>query len=298
MSATADTDNSELTGTDTSVARIPQPDPITNKDLMKSWFGWWWANEVSHTFDRMLAPAFCFGLIPTLQKLYKDHDELVKAFQRHLLFFNTQATWGGGTLTGITISLEEARAKALANGEEPISEDMINNTKVGLMGPLAGIGDSIDSGTLQYIFIAIFLPFAKQGSFLGALLPFICFAGLTFTYGYYFTKMGYALGRSAAKEIMAGGRMAGIIDGLGVLGLYMMGILAGQYINIKSYLKFSISGKVFDINAILNQILPGLLPLLAVVLLYWYFQKQGLKITRGLIYLTLVLIVLSAFYII
>ena len=110
--------------------------------------------------------------------------------------------------------------------------------------------------------------------------------------------MGYALGRSVAKEIMVGGRMAGIIEGLGVLGLYMMGILDGQYINNKSYLKFSISGKVFDINAILNQILPGLLPLLAVVLLYWYFQKQGLKITRGLIYLTLVLIVLSAFYII
>ena len=133
---------------------IPQPEKITNRDLLKSWFGWWWANEVPHTFDRMLAPAFLFGLIPSLQKLYKDKEELAKAFQRHLLFFNTQATWGGGTLMGVTISLEEARAKALTNGEEAISEDMINNTKVGLMGPLAGIGDSIDSGTVQYIFIA------------------------------------------------------------------------------------------------------------------------------------------------
>lgn len=278
--------------------RIPQPDKITNKDLMKSWFGWWWANEVNHTFDRMLAPAFCFGLIPALKKLYKDHDELAKAFQRHLLFFNTQATWGGGTLTGVTISLEEARAKAMANGEQPISEDMINNTKVGLMGPLAGIGDSIDSGTVQYIFIAIFLPFAQKGNFLGALLPFLCFAIATFTYGYYFTKLGYSLGRAAAKEIMTGGRMAGIIDGLGVLGLYMMGILAGQYINIKSYFKFTINNKTFDIQQILNTILPGILPLTAVLLLYLYFQKQGLKITRGLLYLTGALILLSIFYII
>lgn len=282
----------------TTEHKIPQPDALTNKDLMKSWFGWWWANEVPHTFDRMLAPSFCFGLIPSLQKLYKDKDELAKSFQRHLLFFNTQATWGGGTLTGVTLSLEEARAKALANGEEPISEDMINNTKVGLMGPLAGIGDSIDSGTIQYIFIAMFLPFAKQGNFLGALLPFLCFAIATFTYGYYFTKMGYSLGRSAAKEIMTGGRMQGIIDGLGILGLYMMGILAGQYITIRSFLKFSISGKGFNVNTILNQILPGALPLLAVMLVYWYFQRQGLKITRALLYLTGALIVLSIFYII
>jgi len=290
-----ETSNEEITN---DVPRIQQPEKITNRDLMKSWFGWWWANEVPHTFDRMLAPSFLFGLIPSLQKLYKDHDELAKAFQRHLLFFNTQATWGGGTLTGVTISLEEARAKALANGEEAISEDMINNTKVGLMGPLAGIGDSIDSGTVQYIFIAIFLPFAQKGNFIGALLPFLCFSIATFTYGYYLTKMGYRLGRNAAREIMTGGRMAGIIDGLGVMGLYMMGILAGQYINVKSYLKFSINQKTFNVQEILNTIMPGLLPLVVVLALYWYFQRQGLKITRALLYLTGALIILSMFYII
>lgn len=278
--------------------QIPQPDKITNRDLMKAWFGWWWANEVNHTFDRMLAPAFCFGLIPILKKLYKTKDELAKAFQRHLLFFNTQCTWGGGTLMGVTISLEEARARAMANGEEAISTDIISNTKVGLMGPLAGIGDSIDSGTVQYIFIAIFLPFAQKGNFLGCLLPFLCFATATYIYGYYFTKMGYSLGRSAAKEIMTSGRMSSIIDGLGVLGLYMMGIMAGQYVKIKSYLKFTISHKTFDVQSILNTIMPGILPLTAILLLYLYFQKKGLKITRGLIYLTIILIVLSCFYIV
>lgn len=277
---------------------IPEPDKITNRDLMKAWFGWWWANEVNHTFDRMLAPAFCFGLIPILKKLYKTKDELAKALQRHLLFFNTQATWGGGTLMGVTISLEEARAKAMAKGEEAISEDMISNTKVGLMGPLAGIGDSIDSGTVQYIFIAIFLPFAQKGNFLGCLLPFVCFATATYIYGYYFTKMGYTLGRSAAKEIMTSGRMSSVIDALGVLGLFMMGIMAGQYVKIRSYLNFTISHKTFNLQSILNTIMPGILPLTAILLLYWYFQKQGLKITRGLIYLTLALIVLSIFYIV
>ena len=283
---------------DTSVMRKPEnaPEKITNKDLMKSWFRWWWANEVPHTYDRMLAPSFLFGMMPSLKKLYKDKAMLAEAYQRHLLFFNTQAVWGGGTLTGISISLEESRAKALAEGrdEEAVDVTMINNTKVGLMGPLSGIGDAIDSGTVQYIFIAIFLPWAQEGNGLGALLPFLCFSTATFIYGYFFTKMGYTLGRSAAKEIMTGSKMKAIINGLGVLGLYMMGIMAAQYVKVSSSLTFDINQKTFVVQEILDKILPGLLPLATVMALYFYFDRKGLKITKGMIVLTLGLIVLAA----
>lgn len=49
-----------------------------------------------------------------------------------------------GTITA------DARAKALHEGrpEDAVDLTMINNTKIGLMGPLAGIGDAIDSGTI------------------------------------------------------------------------------------------------------------------------------------------------------
>lgn len=272
------------------------PEPITHKDLMKSWIRWWWANEVPHTFDRMIAPSFLFGLMPILRKLYKDEEDLKEAYRRHLLFFNTQAIWGGGTLTGITASLEETRAKAIAEGnrDEAVSEEMINSTKVGLMGALAGIGDAIDSGTIQYIFIAIALPWAAAGSPWGALFPFLCFGIATFTYGYYFTRMGYTLGRNAAKELLAGEKVKTVIDALSVLGLFMMGILAGSYVKVSSSLKFTISQKAFDIQAILDSILPGLLPLATVMAVYFYFEKKGLKITRGLLYLTGALIILAA----
>ena len=279
---------------DTSVMTNPEnaPEKITNKDLMKSWFRWWWANEVPHTYDRMLAPSFLFGMMPS----YKDKAMLAEAYQRHLMFFNTQACWGGGTLTGIAISLEESRAKALAEGrpEEAVDVTMINNTKVGLMGPLAGIGDAIDSGTVQYIFIAIFLPYAQAGNGLGAVLPFLCFATATFIYGYLFTKMGYSLGRNAAKEIMTGAKIKTLINALGVLGLYMMGIMAAQYVKVSSSLQFVINQKEFVIQDILNQILPGILPLATVLALYFYFDKKGLKITRGMIVLTISLIILAA----
>lgn len=272
------------------------PDQITNKDLMKSWVRWWWANEVPHTYDRMVAPSFLFGLMPSLRKLYKNEEDLKEAYKRHMLFFNTQAIWGGGTLTGVATSLEEARAKAIAEGrpDEAPSETMINNTKVGLMGALAGIGDAIDSGTVQYIFIAIALPWAAAGSAWGALFPFICFGLATFIYGYYFTKMGYTLGRNAAKELLAGERVKTVIDALSVLGLFMMGILAGSYVKVYTSLEFTISKKEFVIQDILDSILPGLLPLLTVLGVYIYFDRKGLNITKGMIYLTITLVVLSA----
>lgn len=283
---------------DVSVMTKPEnaPEAITNKDLLKSWFRWWWANEVPHTYDRMLAPSFLFGMIPSLKKLYKDKAMLAEAYQRHLMFFNTQACWGGGTLTGVAISMEEARAKALADGrvEDAIDTTMINNTKVGLMGPLAGIGDAIDSGTVQYIFIAIFLPLVAAGNGLGALLPFLLFASTTFIYGYLFTKTGYRLGRNAAKEIMTGTKMKAVMDALGVLGLFMMGIMAGSYVKLSSSLQFAINQKEFIVQDILDSILPGMLPLGVVLALYMYFDRKGLKITKGMLILTVSLIVLSA----
>lgn len=274
----------------------PQPEQVTEKDLHKAWFRWWWANEIPHTFDRYIAPSLLFGLMPILRRVYKNEDDLREAYRRHLVFFNTQAIWGGGTITGIVSSLEENRAKNLANtGEDGgISEEMIQNTKVGLMGALAGIGDAIDSGTVQYIFIAIALPWAQQGSAMGALFPWIGFTLVTYLYGLYFTRLGYRLGRNAATELLTG-KIQMFVNGLSILGLFMMGIIAGSYIKVMTPLKFTINAKEFIINDMLNGIVPGLIPLAIVMGVYLYFQRNGLKVTRALLWLTLILGLLGGF---
>ncbi|MCY3062333.1 PTS system mannose/fructose/sorbose family transporter subunit IID [Aerococcus sp. CDC-1871-U94] len=270
------------------------PEVITAKDVNKAWTRFYFANEIPHSFDRYISGALMWGLMPILKKLYKDKDELSAAYQRHLLFFNTQLSWGGGTITGIMASMEQVRAQEVHNGEEiTVSDDLLYNTKAGLMGALAGIGDSIDSGTIQYIFIAIGLPWAQQGSGLGALIPFICFATYQYLIGAYFAQMGFKLGCSAASEVM-GSSMQKIINGLSILGLFMMGILAGNYVKVSSSLQFTLSGKEFVIQDILDGILPGLLPLLTVAGVYFYFLKKEFNVTKALIGLTVILGVLAA----
>ncbi len=270
-----------------------KPDEITKGDIMKVWFRWWWCNEVPHTFDRMIAPSLCFGLMPVLKKLYKNPVFLGEAYQRHLQFFNTQAVWGGGIISGITVSLEEERAKALNAGEPALDASMIQNTKIGLMGPLAGVGDSIDSGTVQYICISLFLGLCQEGNPLGAVMPFVCFATATFIYGYLFTRMGYTMGRRAALEVMKGGRIKSIIDALGVLGLFMMGCMAASYVKLSTPIEADLSGKPFVLQETLDGILPGLLPLIAVMALFFFFQKKGMKVTQAMLGFTVILIVLA-----
>ncbi|MDQ0412324.1 PTS system mannose/fructose/sorbose family transporter subunit IID [Mesobacillus stamsii] len=271
-----------------------QPEEITKKDVAKAYVRWHFANEIPHTFERYLAPSLLWAMMPILRKLYKDDDALRAAYERQLLFFNTQLTWGGGVITGLMSSMEQERAREDYNQEEiKMTDDLMYNTKAGLMGALAGIGDSIDSGTIQYIFIAIAIPWAQGGSALGALFPFILFATYQVAVGLFFARQGFTTGRNATSLMQSAG-IQNIIELLSILGLFMMGILAGNYVKVSSSLEFEISGRPFVLQDTLNSILPGVLPLAIVLGVYWYYTKKGLKVTRALLWLTGILAVLAA----
>ncbi len=270
------------------------PEQITKKDIWNLWLRFYFADEIPHTFDRYIAPCLMWSLMPILKKLYKDKKELAAAYERHLLFFNTQISWGGGIISGLMAALEQERAGQVYRGEEiTITDDLIYNTKAGLMGALAGIGDSIDSGTIQYIFIAIAIPWAQAGQAIGALFPFIAFSLYQLLIGYFFARQGFSMGRQAS-ELLTSNTMQNVINVLSILGLFMMGILAANYVKVTSSLAFTISGKEFVIQDTLDTVFPGLLPILTVFGVYGYFVKKGMNVTKALIGLTVILGVLGA----
>ncbi|GEQ22657.1 PTS mannose transporter subunit IID [Clostridium butyricum] len=270
------------------------PEEITKKDVTKAYLRWHFADEIPHSFERYVAPALLYAMMPILRKLYKDDEALKAAYKRQLLFFNTQLSWGGGVITGLMASMESERAKEeYEQSEIKMKDDLMYNTKAGLMGALAGIGDAIDSGTVQYIFIAIAVPWAQQGSPLGALFPFVCFALYQVLLGVFFARQAFNMGRNATGLMASTGAQTAI-DTLSVLGLFMMGILAGNYVKVSSTLQFSISGKEFVMQKILDSIVPGILPLTVVMGVYLFYSKKGLKVTPALLWLTLILIILAS----
>lgn len=263
---------------------------ITEKDLKHAWWRWWTFAEASHSFERLMGLAFCYAMIPVLQKLYTEKEELKEALRRHLQFFNTQAIWGGGFILGATIALEEENASL---PEKERNGEIITTTKIGLMGPLAGIGDSIDWGTIRAMLLALAIPWAGQGSWIGGFMPITVFIVISVLYGQYFMRKSYRLGRGAAAKFLQSSSTTNLIEGASVLGMLMMGVLAANYVKIIPVLTWSINGKKWELAAILDQILPGLLPFAVIGCIYLYFDKKGLKVQRVLLYLIIIAFIMG-----
>lgn len=262
---------------------------LSNKDIRRMFTRWWLSHETMRTYERGIGPAYFYGMYPTLKKIYGDDKvQLDEAVKRSLNFFNGQFSWCASIL-GISASLEEERKRELDAGEEvTVTPEVIENTKVALFGPLAGIGDSITNGTLHYIFISLFLPIAMSGNWLGAVLPGIVFITYTYFEGLFFTRMGYNLGRQAAAELLGGGAMSTYIDGLSILGVFMTGIIGSSFVRLNSSLSLSIQGNEWSVQEILDGITPGILPLCVILGVYFYFEKKGLKPLQAIGWVTLI----------
>ena len=244
---------------------------VDKKDIRKSWWIWYLGAEVSNSYERLQSLIFCASMTPVLEKLYKDKAELSEALKRHLNFYNTEGI-AGSIVNGITIAMEEQKA----NNEQGSTDAAITGIKTGLMGPIAGIGDSIIWAAVMPIIIALFLPFAINGNALGAIMPIILYTGVTVLIGYYLCIKGYVIGKNSILQLLQDGKVKDLIDGASVLGLFMMGSLSASYIKIETPFKIAIANsQPIMIQEILNSIAPGLLELAAVFGIYWFLKTKG-----------------------
>lgn len=264
---------------------------LTKHDINRAFTRWWYANEIPNNYDYLLGPSLLFALIPILKKLYPNQEDLKEAYRRHLSYFNTQAIWGGATLTGIVSSLEEEHSeqvqRELEENEIEVNDNFISMTKTGLMGVLAGVGDTVDSGTVQYIFITLALPWAFNGYWIGALYPWIGFVLTTYTYGNYFAVLGYLKGRMAALDLVSGKRSRILTEILSTLGLILLGYIGANYSTI--LLRFDLFGLVW------TPILERLLSLTLILTVYIYLSKKGLDLLKGMIFITTIVCALLIF---
>jgi PTS system mannose-specific IID component len=269
---------------------------LNKRDINRSFNRWWYANEIPNNLDYLLGPSLLYALMPTLRKLYTNDDDLRDAYFRHLSYFNTQAIWGGGTLTGIMSNLEEAHSdqsnRDLNEAEVEVNDNFISMTKTGLMGVLAGVGDAVDSGCVQYIFITLGLPFAFEGNWIGALYPWIAYLLSTYTYGNYFALLGYIKGRMAAVDLVSSKRFQMITEILSTFGLILLGTIAARYIQINLNTSFYLFE---NINNFLVNLLEGLLSLSLILIVHFYLSKKGLDLLKGMILITIIICILLVF---
>ena len=228
----------------------------------------------SFNFERMQAIGFCVSLLPALRKVYKgDKPAMAAAMKRHLEFFNTQP-FLATPIMGITAAMEEKKA----NGAD-ISDQTISGVKVGLMGPLAGVGDPIFWGTLRPVLAALGAGIALTGSIMGPLIFFLVFNAIRLATNWYGVMYGYSKGTELVDE-MGGNKMRFLTEGSSVLGLLVMGALVAKWTTVNmplvlsSYTNSAGDQVTTTVQTILDSLMPGIVPLLMTFACMWLLKKN------------------------
>ena len=256
----------------------------------------------SWNYERMQNGGWVFALIPAIKKLYTNKEDQIAALKRHLEFFNTHP-YVASPVIGVTLALEEDKA----NGA-PVDDAAIQGVKVGMMGPLAGVGDPVFWYTVRPILGALGASLAMGGSILGPILFFVLWNVIRWAFMWYTQEFGYRVGTKITEDL-SGGLLQKVTKGASILGMFVLGALIerwvsinftpvvstvqlsdGAYIDwnrlpsgaegIQTALQQYASGlsltpeKVTTLQDNLNSLIPGFVPLLLTLLCMWLLKKN------------------------
>ena len=188
----------------------------------------WWRStflQGSWNYERMQNLGWAYALIPAIKKLYTSKEDRAAALERHLEFFNTHP-YVAAPIIGVTLALEEERA----NGAE-IDDTAIQGVKIGMMGPLAGVGDPVFWFTVRPILGALGASLAMAGNIVGPLLFFFGWNIIRMAFLWYTQELGYKAGSEITKDL-SGGIIQKITKGASILGMFILAVLVERWVSI------------------------------------------------------------------
>ncbi len=252
----------------TTVATEQENRILTKKDLLVAWWRWiCWAQRC-YQYERLMGLGFCQAISSVIEKLFSDKEERKNALTRHMRFYNTENNWGAMIL-GATIAMEEERATG-----HPVSTDVIDNMKSALMGPLAGIGDSITQSIVKVILLGISIELASQGNLLGPIFYVVGFTVYTLVVSNLTFFSGYRMGRSAVTKLLSSNSAKSVTDALKIISMIVIGAMAAGNIKANTIVQGNFGGSEVVLQDVLNSICPCLLPLAVLILVIWLLKKK------------------------
>ena len=256
----------------------------------------------SWNYERMQNGGWVYSMIPAIKKLYSTKEDRSAALKRHLEFFNTHPYLASPVL-GVTLALVEERANGAA-----VDDVAIQGVKVGMMGPLAGVGDPVFWFTVRPMLGALGASLALSGNIIGPILFFLLWNIIRWGFMWYTQEFGYRTG-SKITDNLSGGLLQKITKGASILGMFVLAALVQRWVSIKfqpvvSTVKLD-KGAFIDWNSLpagaegiqqaliqvqsglaltqekvttlqnnLDQLIPGLVPLLLTFLCMWLLRKK------------------------
>ncbi len=278
---------------------------LTRRDLLKSWALWTFFAHANYNYERLQGTGFAHAMTPIIRRLYTTEDEIRAALKRHLVFFNTEPNFGN-VVHGTVIAMEEQRANGAA-----IDDDAINSVKSGLMGPMAGIGDTLSQSTITPILLALGIGIAggkasgtvvptlsgATGNPLGAIIYVVLVSIVIVAIGYTAWMQGYSRGRLFITEILKSGAIDRVLIGAGVMGNMVLGALAASFVVVNLAPTVTIADAQLNLQAaILDPLFPGALALGLVVMTWWLLRRRVSPLALLAVYLVVSIVAAYPFF--
>jgi PTS system mannose-specific IID component len=281
------------------------PIRLTRGDLVKSWALWTFFAHANYNYERLQGTGFAHAMTPIIKRLYTTEDDIRAALKRHLVFFNTEPNFGN-VVHGTVIAMEEQRANGAA-----IDDDAINSVKSGLMGPMAGIGDTLSQSTITPILLALGIGIAggkasgtvvptltgATGNPLGPIIYVALVSIVIVAIGYTAWMQGYSRGRMFITEILKSGAIDRVLIGAGVMGNMVLGALAASFVVVNLAPTVTIAGAQMNLQAaVLDPLFPGALALGLVVMTWWLLRRRISPLALLAVYLVLSIVAAYPFF--
>lgn len=261
---------------------------ITKKDLNRIF---WNLQTMSFSYNyekqQMIGVSHC--MIPVLDRLYKDADKetRVRAMQRHLEFFNTQIN-AGALILGVTAAMEEKTKED--------EKEAVVSVKAGLMGPFAGLGDSLLKFTWMPICGSIGAAFALQGNIIGPILMFLMFNFVNVFSKYFFIHYGYNKGVDLIEQSKNSNIIQRISNLANVVGVMVLGSLIATTVKVSTPLLIEVGEQSIKVQEMFDKVMPNFLTLLFALGTFFLVKKFQGKYTVTLILGVMVIgVLLSVF---
>lgn len=245
---------------------------LSKKTLLKSFHNWYYGHLTCFSQEHMQTFGYLCSMLPLVEELYENEDDKAKAMNTYTAFFNTEPQLGT-VIVGMTAGLEEARA----NGED-VDDETINSLRAGLMGPVAGIGDSLVVGTVIPILLGIALGMSTGGSPLGAIFYIIvwnlfAYFGMKFLY-----FKGYQLGGKAV-DFLIGAQGDALRESVSTLGGIVIGAVAATWVSVQTSLRLlNDAGEPYLVlQDKLNEVFPGLLTAVFIIICWFLMAKKKMS---------------------
>ena len=262
---------------------VEEKKTLSKKAIRKAYLDWMFFNLSVQNFERMEGPAIVKMLADVREEIYSNDKEAQKEMlERHTIFFNTEPNLGS-IVPGIVLGMEYE----MAQGGD-VQPEFINSIKTALMGPFAGIGDSLLPGTLCPILLSIALGMCENGEIIGPIFYIISFLAIMLPLTWFLFSYGVKTGANAAELVLSGGIKDKVTKAAETVGLIVIGAVTASYTHVNIGLVYTSGDLSIDIAAILDSLMPGLSVLLMSFLAYVLMVKRKWSINKMMAFFLIV----------